>query len=192
MVVETTPPAGIPGSLSRFNWVAALFDQLGLYWKDLIAQLKRGYAADILIRAFLAVVRWIAWVVIDPLRLLLIFVIATGFYLRQRQKRLAAARERDRHLPETVRQLKTVFATIEAHLRKHELQREAGTTLREFASRIREETGAEPRQTIAELLLEYEKMRYPATPPAAAAVAAFAEKVKRALKQSGNLPPTPK
>jgi len=180
ILVEATPPAGVPAHADGFDPAAAAWDQFKFRWQDLLALVKRGYVAEAIVGALTGLGKALWWVVNHPVRGPLVFL--TLFlavrHLRRRGARPAA---HDRLLPPPRAELRHCLVRVEKHLRRLGVARPPSATLREFARAVAATPGIRNVDAFLELLREYEQLRYQPEPPSTDTVRRFAEKVRRQI-----------
>ena len=182
VLVEATPPSGRPGSGDHsYPWLSAAWDSVLMAWDKLIFQLKRGHIAEGIIALFFGVGHALWWMVADAVRgtvtLVGVSVAVAMLWRRHRRKREAA----ESHLSQPVRDLRRSLRRIERALGKEGVKRDPSTTLRDFAGSVQDRAGKLDGSRVAELLAEYEELRYAAEPPQRSVVRSFAERTKRVL-----------
>lgn len=182
VLVETTPATGIPQGQNRFGWFTSLTDRASLLWDRLIAYLKRGYPASVIMQALSAVYNGLVWVVLHPVRgpIAVVLAILAAFWLWlqhvQRQKPSAA------DLAPEILMLQAAGRQIEKYLAQYRLYRPPAQTIREFATEVRH-SNVPRADAAAELLHEYEIMRYHLHPPNQHLVETFRQRVTRRLSE---------
>lgn len=182
LLVESTPATGIPSGVQQAGFLAAVKDWIQVCWINLLAKLKRGYIAEILVQSLVAVGRFLWFCVADPFRgplLLILAVLAVRRYARRRQRHVPE----DTLLPPEKQRLQGILVGIQQHIRRvlgNERPPEA--TLREWAQQIAPAATPQSQTIIHELFNEYEQLRYRQATPPDAVVEAFAGKARRQLK----------
>ncbi|OPZ24983.1 MAG: Protein-glutamine gamma-glutamyltransferase [Lentisphaerae bacterium ADurb.BinA184] len=182
ILVDTTPAVGLPTGQPQMSWLAAVADRMRLFWKTTLAQVKRGQAADLIIRGLTALGAALLWFVAHPLRGPgTIAALVAGLLVARRRRALARAGD---PLPPTILELKAELAALERRLAAHGLTRAPTETLRQFAVRLRNHPAVPEAARLDDILDLYEPLRFRADPPAPAQVREFADQMADRLRQS--------
>ncbi|OGV70979.1 MAG: hypothetical protein A3K19_05645 [Lentisphaerae bacterium RIFOXYB12_FULL_65_16] len=186
VLVENTPASGFPTTDSASGVVSRAFDRLLVAWQNLLAQVKRGYVAEVIVALFLGLCRGLGRLLTHPLwgpvAVLSLGSAVWWLWQRRRRRRLAAA---DRLLVPTRTELQKTLGVLEKQARRFGVERQPCNTIRELARRLESAAQGPLRDALLELLREYETLRYQGTPPAVEAVAEFKAKVRRRLAAPG-------
>lgn len=183
-LLEATPASGVPGGRNDMNWFTAWIDHGRLMWNALLANVKRGYLADAVFSVALLGARAVWRTFAHPLRgtlAALAAVIGSGVLVALRTRR--RPRSAVDSLP-TIRRLRRGLHDVEKYAAKHGVRRAAHHTVREFAQQIRTAPDMPRRQSLLEILKEYETLRYAGSPPSAEVSRSFRQRVRRALRNS--------
>lgn len=182
VLVETTPATGIPRGQKRFGWFSSLTDRASLLWDRLIAFLKRGYPASVIMQVLTAVYDGLVWLVLHPVRgpiAVVLAVLATAWLWMQHIQRKKQAVP---NLAPEILMLRETVRQIEKYLAHYRLHRSAAQTVREFATEVRH-SNVPCADAAAELLHEYEIMRYHSHPPNQHLVETFRKRVTNHLSE---------
>lgn len=182
VLVESTPATGIPNGVQRAGFLAAVKDAIQLWWMHLLAKLKRGYIAEVVLQSLIAVGRLVWFCVASPLRgslFLILALLALRRYTRRRQQHAPD----DILLPPEKRRLQNILAGLQQHIRRVlDCERPPETTLREWAQQIAASATPQSQTIIHELFSEYEQLRYRQAPPKDSVVDEFGSKARRQIK----------
>ena len=172
-LVECTPPDGRPDGRSELSLLAAWLDRAALFWQVFMAKARRGHLAHAIAGAdvilFVAVCKMLTHPVAGPV---LLVPAAAGAWMLWRRWASRRPQSATRHSG-TVKALRIAVGKLEKRLRKHGVVRGPHDTWRQLASRAVASELIPDGEAVAELLSEYERLRYRRDPPSEAAVRAF-------------------
>ena len=111
-------------------------------------------------------------------------LLAAGLVLRWLWPRRTRRRQGDAPVHPGLVELRRALSLVETRLRRHGLERPPSGTVRELAGAVRAAKGIPGAAAIADLLLDYETIRYQPVPPSAEEARRFAERLAQSLNQA--------
>ena len=89
VLVEATPPSGIPKSTHKWGTFEKWSDQLAQKWANIMLKLRRGYFAEAIGDMFRLLFDIIITIIWNPIRgtLLLLLIVGISFWIIQRRKK---------------------------------------------------------------------------------------------------------
>lgn len=183
VLVEMTPATGIPQGSERFGWFAGWMDRLTMLWRQMMVDLKRGYFARAIIGGIMAVVAGLQWLLMDPVRGPAAAILAAGIAVWGWRRLKNRRRADEKHLPDEIILLRRSVERIEKFLAHYGIRRNSTQTVRELAAAAREAKNIPATDNAAELLDEYEILRYRLAAPHEKTVRSFDNRVRKRLKK---------
>ncbi|MDT8388933.1 MAG: transglutaminase domain-containing protein [Lentisphaeria bacterium] len=154
VLVEATPPAGVPADVSRAGWIETWLDSLITHWRAAVTRIRRGELAEWLIEGLAGIWRGGTWLVRRPLFWIgLTALAAAGVRKWRARDRKNAADDPD------LRALRQLLTKMERHVAGQGLRRSGTETIAEFIDRIKD-TEMPDRDTVIQCLNRYERLRY--------------------------------
>ena len=154
VLVEATPPSGLPDSHSRAGFFAKLFEMPRTAWQKLYSNIKRGHFAVAVLAFFADIGGMIAQLFWGSLwmvgwGILIVLGVLAGLWWRRR------------HPPEApiYRQFHAVLRELERRLQKLGVDRPANATVATLANTARELRTPQA-EHLADLLLRYQQLRF--------------------------------
>ena len=163
ILVEPTPPIGIPQGTHKIGIVSKASELMVVFWKDIFAQIKRGYFAEAIITVLSKVKGifvWLFWTgpwYFSWLAMLLSSIFAFQFVFKRTRQHKGRKRP---NLPE----IYSIFLEIESNLRKAGINRTPTMSIRDLTALIKEENITDLVDTTS-LLSDYEMLRFGARNP---------------------------
>lgn len=154
VLVEATPPGGLPAYQPRFGILAAFADWVKTWWLELMARVRRGEFAELLAGAFHATYAALKNALLSPLFWTAVLL---GTLAVAGKRRWARYRRRP-HDPELA-ELAEIIGRVERMAARMGVRREENETLRELGRRVadRNPARAEP---LNRFLESYQRLRY--------------------------------
>jgi hypothetical protein len=183
VMVEATPPGGIPDATTRGNPFAAVWDGMVAFWQSAMAKLKRGEVAEFIVASVLATVEFVVWSFSHPLRAVvsLGFLLVLGRVLWVRYRRRKGAEQVA--LPVGRRLLQRYVRTLTRLAARKGVRVTPGTTVRELATRLVDLLPhQEQRERFLALVSEFEVLRYGPQEAGPEAVRRFTDTAVREIR----------
>jgi transglutaminase-like putative cysteine protease len=154
-MVEATPPIGIPEGSPRIGSARKWLDMPAFLFRWVIAKLKRGEVAEIIIQALVSIWRILVWIAVTPLAWP--FAILFLWWLR---KRTGIGRDLFQRHKRADAEVVRLRKALEKALAKNGIRRAAEETPMELAERIEKTQPPGPAAAWRALLEDYAALRY--------------------------------
>lgn len=154
VLVEPTPPAGIPGKESRSGWLETCLDVFFTYLRAGLTRIRRGELAGVIVDAFGGAWTGAKWLVRKPLFWVLLTLLGgMGFKTWRDKKQKGLPADPD------MLALHHLWIRMERWGARHGIQRAAGETVAEFSGRVQQAVIPD-REHVVRCLKRYEALRY--------------------------------
>ena len=158
ILVEPTPPTGIPQGTSRLGEISVFRESMIVLWKEAFAQIKRGYFAEAVMTMVLGIASFFGWLLwTGPWYVgWALGVLAVLLVLRVVLKKFRRLRV---HEETNLSEIHLIYLEIESHLKTFGISRNSNMSIRDLSKSI-----IEVNRPIAldakSILDEYEVLRY--------------------------------
>jgi len=163
ILVEPTPPSGIPAGNIRSNFISKFMEHIIVYWKEGYAQIKRGYFARAVLTYISGVGNFLSWLFWKGPWYIGWCIIAVSLMLLYRYLNIKY-KKASYHKQPMIIECHNILDMIEKYLRKFNIRRSDTMSIRDLML-ILKNTGVPKTAEVCRLLEEYESIRYrPAAP----------------------------
>jgi len=181
-LAECTPASGIPNGASDFSTVGAWIDRLLLSWQETMVRLKRGYVAETIVGVLAGLFTALRWLVWHSVRGPLVLGGAVWIWRRRRHRRQLRLAAEWAGVAAVRREAHSRLARLERRLRRFGLERQTGTTLREWNRRVAAVPDLPAVDEIGGFLKKYEECRSARPPPPPAVLAELDAQLRSILR----------